>query len=91
MSNLQPTPATSPEKIDDILVYNEESKLFGVKSGQASSGAVDDATLAKQVDGLIAVVEEKIERSSSYRQKNPARNLKAHAQLPCHAFMVSAG
>jgi hypothetical protein len=56
------------EKIDDILVDSEESKLFGLNSGQSNHAKVDAATLVKQVEGLIAVVEEKIERSSSYRK-----------------------
>jgi hypothetical protein len=48
-------------------VDSEESKLFGLNSGQKSNAQIDDATLAKQVEGLIAVVEEKIDRSSNYR------------------------
>jgi hypothetical protein len=66
-SCFRPPSSTTSEKIDDILVDSEESKLFGLNSGQSNHAKVDAATLVKQVEGLIAVVEEKIERSSSYR------------------------
>lgn len=49
-------------------------KLFGVKSGQAPGfNLMDEATMEKQLDGLIGMVEEKIERSSNYRWRVPPR------------------
>mmetsp|Transcript_34855 Transcript_34855/g.84811 ORF Transcript_34855/g.84811 Transcript_34855/m.84811 type:complete len:514 (-) Transcript_34855:91-1632(-) len=56
------------EKVTDVIHDLSQEKLFGISSGDVTGLQTDDATTEKQIEGLISMVEEKIDRSSSYRK-----------------------